>query len=220
MKLLPSLIFTSILTLSLAHAQTTMCFKENHKSISTIETTSLNGGECQNQKSVQDMKKEGWSVADIDISKTENGSNYIYIFKKEELVLSSVNEKALEEKILQRLEERKTLELATKKKEVKMRMSKDGKKLYINKCQSCHGENANEIYGTSRALTELNFFDFKTTLRDYGLGEYDRGQAFVMLPYANLMDSRDVKNVYSYINSLKPKENQKDTQKEIIEEAK
>ncbi len=36
-----------------------------------------------NQKYVQDMKNEGWSVADINIDKTEDGSNYVYIFKKE-----------------------------------------------------------------------------------------------------------------------------------------
>jgi len=209
MKLLSSLTLASILTSSLAFAQTTMCFKENHKSMSTIETTSLNGGECQNQKSVQDMKNDGWSVADINISNTSDGSNYIYIFKKEEKKLSSINEKALEEKILQRLETRKKEEQAAMKKEIKLRMSKNGKELYINKCQSCHGEKADEIYGPSRALSELNLYDFKTTIRDYGLGEYNRGQAFVMIPYANLMDNQDVKNVYSYIQSLKEK---KDTQ--------
>jgi len=196
------------------NAQTTMCFKENHLSMTTIETTNLDGGLCKSSKNVQDMKNEGWSVDDIKIEKSTNGNNYIYIFKKDQINLTAIDEEKLEQKILQRLETRKKEEQITRKKEIKVRMSKDGKKLYINKCQSCHGEKANVLTGNSRDLTKLNFYDFKTTIRDYGLGDYDRGTAFRMLPYANLMDSRDIKNVYSYINSLKPKEDQKEIEEE------
>jgi len=204
MKLLSSIALTSILTATIATAQTTMCFKENHKSMTTIETTALNGGECQNQKSVQDMKKEGWSVADINIDKTKNGANYIYIFKKEETNLSSIDEKALEEKILNRLEERKKQEIATKKKEAYIRKSKSGEKLYNNKCISCHGKNGElKARGVSRPIKDLNLQDFTLSIRGYNLGDYDRGMAFVMKPYATLMDSSDIKNVYVYLQSLK-----------------
>ena len=209
-----------IFTATTLFAQTTMCFKENHTSMMTIESTALDGGLCSSNKSVQDMKNDGWSVDDIKIEKSANGNNYIYIFKKNETNLSSINEEKLEQKILQKLETRKKEESAAKKTAIKMRMSRDGKNLYIKKCQNCHGEKANEKYGPSRALTELNFMDFKTTLRDYELGEYDRGQAIVMIPYANLMNSNDVKNVYSYINSLKPKTEQINASEEIEKESK
>ncbi len=206
MKLLSSIALTSILTTTIATAQTTMCFKENHKSMMTIETTALNGGECQNQKSVQDMKKEGWSVADINIDKTKNGANYIYIFKKEEANLSSIDEKALEEKILNRLEERKKQEIATKKKEAYIRKSKSGEKLYNNKCISCHGKNGElKARGVSRPINSLNLQDFMLSIRGYNLGDYDRGMAFVMKPYATLMNDKDIKNVYVYLQSLKEK---------------
>jgi len=206
MKLLSSIALTSILTVTIATAQTTMCFKENHKSMTTIETVSLSGGECQNQKSVQDMKKEGWSIADINIDKKKDGANYIYIFKKEEASLSSIDEKALEEKILNRLEERKKQEIATKKKEAYIRKSKSGEKLYNNKCISCHGKNGEiKAKGVSRPIKDLNLQDFTLSIRGYNLGDYDRGMAFVMKPYATLMDSNDIKNVYVYLRSLKEK---------------
>ncbi len=210
MKFFTTITLGLLATISL-NAQTTMCFKENHPSIATIETTTLDGGMCKSSKNAQDMKNEGWSVDDIKIETSKNGNNYIYIFKKNEILTNSIDEEKLEQKILQRLEKRKKEEQIASKKEVKVRMSKNGKKLYINKCQNCHGEKATKLTGNSRDLTKLNFFDFKTTIRDYGLGEYDRGTAFRMLPYANLMDSRDIKNVYSYINSLKQKKLEKES---------
>jgi len=206
MKLLSSIALTSILTATIATAQTTMCFKENHKSMTTIETVNLSGGECQNQKSVQDMKKEGWSIADINIDKTKNGANYIYIFKKEETNLSSINEKALEEKILNRLEERKKQEIATKKKQAYIRKSKSGEKLYNNKCISCHGKNGElKARGVSRPINDLNLQDFILSIQGYNNGNYDRGMAFVMKPYATLMTNQDIKNVYVYLRSLREK---------------
>ena len=206
MKLLSSIALTSILTATIATAQTTMCFKENHKSMTTIETTALNGGECQNQKSVQDMKKDGWSVADINIDKTKNGVNYIYIFKKEEANVSSINEKALEEKILTRLEERRKQEIATKKKEAYIRKSKSGEKLYIAKCATCHGGKGElKAKAISRPINNLNLQDFILSIQGYNNGDYDRGMAFVMKPYATLMTEKDIKNVYVYLRSLKEK---------------
>ena len=157
-----------IFTATTLFAQTTMCFKENHTSMMTIESTALDGGLCSSNKSVQDMKNDGWSVDDIKIEKSSDGNNYIYIFKKNETNLSSINEEKLEQKILQKLETRKKEESAAKKTAIKMRMSRDGKNLYIKKCQNCHGEKANEKYGPSRALTELNFMDFKTKSFDNG----------------------------------------------------
>ena len=83
MKLLTSITLGLITSASL-FAQTTMCFKENHTSMATIESTILDGGLCSSTKTVQDMKNEGWNVDDIKIEKSSKGNNYIYIFKKEE----------------------------------------------------------------------------------------------------------------------------------------
>lgn len=215
MRLLNSIALTSILTVSIATAQTTMCFKENHKSMATIETTALSGGECQNQKSVQDMKNDGWSVADINISKTNSGTNYIYIFKKDEVQTANFNEKALEEKILQRLEVRKQQEIATKKKDAYLRKSKSGEKLYIAKCATCHGDKGElKARGVSRPINDLNLQDFTLSIRGYNNGDYDRGMAFVMKPYATLMTSKDIKNVYVYLRSINKKPNEDIAQEE------
>lgn len=215
MKLLSTIALSSILAASIATAQTTMCFKENHKSMATIETTALSGGECKNQKSVQDMKNDGWSVADINIDKTENGSNYIYIFKKEEANLSALDEKALEEKILNRLEQRKQQEIATKKKDAYIRKSKSGEKLYLDKCATCHGDKGElKARGISRPINELDLQDFTLSIRGYNNGEYDRGMAFVMKPYATLMTSNDIKNVYVYLKSINQKTQDKTENKE------
>lgn len=210
MKLLTSITLTSVISLTAVFAQTTMCFKENHSSMSTIESTALDGGVCASTKSVQDMKKEGWSVSDINVEKGKNGTNYIYIFKKDEIINgTALNEDELEQRILKRLEERKKVEVEMKKQKALQRMSQSGKRLYINKCQSCHGEKAEKIDGPSRALVNLDLAEFQTTIRDYVLGQYDRGQAMRMTPYANLMDSNDIKNVYSYIQSFKQKKEPK-----------
>lgn len=204
MKILTTLALTTLLS-TLAFSQTTMCFKENHKNMSTIETAKLSGGECNNIKSVKDMKNEGWDVDDIKI----NGSNYIYIFKKENISSAAVDMDALETQILQRLEVRKNETERKRKVEIKYNMSISGKKLYIKKCQTCHGDKGEKEVGTSRAINSIGLSDFKTTIRDYVLGTYDRGAAFQMRPYANLMSEKDATNVYIYLKSLKPKKIEK-----------
>lgn len=240
MRLLTTLTLTSMLTLSIAAAQTTMCFKQNHKDMATIEQTNLDGGLCKGSKSVDDMKKDGWLIDDIKITSKENANNYIYIFKKAEpkkevvvqkvvpvvqpvtpvvpatkqVVVSNIDEAALEEKILQRLEQRKKEEIALKKQQIYFRKSKSGEKLYKNKCQSCHGQKG-EIpsRGVSREINKLNLQDFTISIRDYNNGTYDRGMAFVMKPYATLMSDQDVKNVYVYLRSINQKKKKEETKK-------
>lgn len=212
MKLITSLTLGFLASTSL-FAQTTMCFKENHKSMTTIENTKLDGGECKGLNTVKDMKKNGWNTDDIKITSTSTGHNYIYIFKKENLSLS-LNEEQLEQRIMQRLQKRDEEEKAARIVMVKERMSKDGKKLYINKCQKCHGEKANKrAYATSRPLVDLTLDDMQLSIRDYSNQDYDRGNAFVMRPYANILTSKRVKNIYSYIKTLKPKKEKKEESK-------
>ena len=42
-----------------------MCFKENHKSMSTIENTPLDGGICAGKYTVNDMKTKGRNKINI-----------------------------------------------------------------------------------------------------------------------------------------------------------
>jgi len=206
MKLITSLTL-GILTTTSLFAQTTMCFKEKHTSMATIESTPLDGGLCSSSKSVQEMKKEGWSVDDIKIEKSSNGNNYIYIFKKDEDTISSLDEEKLEQRIMQKLEQRKEEEKSAKIVAVKKKMSKNGKELYINTCQTCHGEKADKkAYNTSRSLVDLSLQDMQLSIRDYTLDEYDRGMAMIMKPYATMLNQKKIKEVYSYIKTLKPQE--------------
>lgn len=205
MKVLSAITFGLLTTTSLL-ANTTMCFKENHTSMTTIETTPLDGGECNSTKSINDMKKEGWIVDDIKIESSSNGNNYIYILKKETINASSLDEEKLEARIMQKLEKRKEAEKAEKIIQIKEKMSKDGKKFYINKCQSCHGEKAEKkAYGTSRPLIDLSLEDMQLSIRDYRVDDYDRGNAFVMKRYVNILTEKRIKDIYSYIKTLKPK---------------
>ena len=89
MKLLSKSIITIFAATLLAqglNADTTLCYKNDWKSPSTIETTKLDGGECKGEFSYQDMLKNGWYLKDIKISKGENGLNYSYILSDKELI--------------------------------------------------------------------------------------------------------------------------------------
>lgn len=209
MNLLNKLLLLSFATLSLS-AQTTMCFKQNHKSFSTISDTKLDGGLCNSEKTYNDMLKDGWESSDIKI----DGNNYIYIFKKQTNT-SSVNIADIEATILKRLEIRKVEAAKAAKVEKRLNMSVSGKKMYIQKCKSCHGDKGElKANNTSRVISNLNLADFKLSIRDYKIGEYDRGRAFLMKPYALLMDSNDIKNVFVYLQSLKTQEEKVDNKKE------
>ncbi len=213
MKLLTAITFSILTTIAL-QAKTTMCFKENHKSMATIESIPLDGGLCSSIKSIQDMKKDGWIIDDIKIENKNIGKNYIYILKKDEKNLSLIDENKLEQKILAKLEKRKKEEIENQKRDITIRMSKNGKELYKKQCQSCHGIKADLLtYNTSRALVSLNYNDMKLAIRDYSLGDYNRGRAFIMRPYAIMLSSKDIKNVYSYIQSLKPQTKKDKTKK-------
>ena len=109
-------ILSSILLLSASSifADTTMCFKENHQSMSTIENTPLNGGACLGKYTVNDMKTKGWSVDDIKISQTATGMNFIYILKTASTVqvtpITTGNQADMEARIVEKLEKKKVEE--------------------------------------------------------------------------------------------------------------
>lgn len=204
MKFLTGLLISS-LSLTILNAQTTMCFKENHKSMTTIETTKLDGGLCASSTTAKDMVKNGWSIDDIKINKSDNGFNYIYIFKKQSTNTNSTfiaNEQDLEDKIMARIKKEEEIKKEIVKKKKAQASYESGKIKYTKTCQTCHGVNGEEEYGTSRAINNINLEDFKTIMRDYGNMSYDRGQASVMFPYTSTVTSEDIENIYEYLKKV------------------
>ena len=66
-----------------AQTETTRCFKEDWRNDSTIEQVPLYGNWCNNEKSLSDMKQEGWTIKDTKVFTTKNGKDYIYTLTKE-----------------------------------------------------------------------------------------------------------------------------------------
>ncbi|GEM_PF-495209 len=208
MKLLTalSLLTFSVLTLS---AQTTMCFKENHASMSTINQVALDGGLCNGEKTIKNMNDEGWTTEDIKI----NNNNYIYIFKKV-TTINEVNMEALENRVLQRIKQEKIEEKKLEKEKIAKSKIRNGQKIYNNKCSVCHGANGElAIYG-KQAINTLNLRDFKIAINEYSTGqrtEYDKSNdrnkitpyAKLMVPYANILNTNKIHNVYLYLKSIK-----------------
>ena len=203
-------ILSSILLLSSTSilADTTMCFKENHQSMSTIENTPLDGGICAGSNSVSDMKAKGWIVDDIKISQSPTGMNFIYILKtpvSQAVTQSNLsgNQAEMEARILEKLEKKKEAE----KKAIEVKAIADaaiaGENTYVNKCQSCHGTNGEKAaYNSSRPLKDLSLEDMTVAIRDYKLGLKNSQNAIIMTPYANYLDQSDIKGIYSYLNKI------------------
>ena len=208
MKLLTALILLTIMTLSL-QAETTMCFKENHTSMSTINSVKLDGGLCDGQKTVKEMNSDGWTTEDIKI----NNNNYIYIFKKV-TSLNEVNMEALENRVLERIKKEKIAEKKLEKEKLAKSKIRNGKKIYLSQCSNCHGNNGElEIYG-KEAINLLNLRDFKMAINEYSTGvrtEHSKSNdkskitpyAKLMVPYANILNNQKIHDIYLYLKSVK-----------------
>ena len=70
---------TILLSITVANAKTTVCFKKDWNSPSTIETAPLDGGECEGKYSLTQMKEMGWNVLDIQIDSEQNNLSYQYL---------------------------------------------------------------------------------------------------------------------------------------------
>lgn len=80
------LAISTFLSVSIANAKTTVCYKKDWNSPSTIETTSLDGGECAGKYSIKQMKEMGWNVLDIKIDSSSNNLSYQYLLTNDTLV--------------------------------------------------------------------------------------------------------------------------------------
>ena len=204
-------ILSSILLLSASSifADTTMCFKENHQSMSTIETTPLDGGLCAGKNTITDMKAKGWNVDDIKISNTPNGMNFIYILKTPvtQAVSSSNfsgNQADMEARILQKLEKKKEEEKKEQEIVVKKNLAVEGKDNYVRKCQSCHGEKGEStVGGYSRPLNTLTSDEMRHSISGYTNGTYDRGRASTMQPITSTLTYITLEKISAYLDSIK-----------------
>ena len=190
---------------SLLLAESTMCFKKDITDPSIVETTPLDGGKCLGIKTLTQMKKDGWILDDMKISssKENDGMNYIFILKKNSSTITpivAINKNNLKASLLEIEKEKKAKQKANKLN----KSLANGKKIYTSDCASCHGEKASkEAYNTSRALNTLSLEDMQVAIRDYTLNTKDNGMAIVMQPYANGLTTKDVEDIYKYIQTLK-----------------
>jgi len=199
------LLFGSTLLL----AETTMCFKEN-ASMTTIESTPLNGGACNGKYTVNDMKAKGWSVDDIKISQTATGMNFIYILKTASTTqvtpVVTGNQADMEARIVEKLEKKKEAEAKAKEVQEIKEAAIDGEKVYTTKCQSCHGTNGEKsAYNSSRPLKTLSVEDMNEAIKDYKVGRMNSANSTIMVPYANYLDEKTIKGIHGYLSNLNNK---------------
>ena len=181
-------------------ADTTMCFKENHKSMSTIENTALDGGICNSKFSVNDMKAKGWNVDDIKISTTATASapttssNFVG------------NQAQMEANIIAKLEKKKQDEIKAKEIQEIKEAAIDGENIYKNKCQACHGATGEKsAYNTSRPLKNLSVEEMSDSIKDYKNGAVASQNAILMAPYANYVNENILKGIHGYLNKINNK---------------
>lgn len=190
-------------------ADTTMCFKENHQSMSTIENTPLDGGLCNGKFTINDMKAKGWNVDDIKISQSPNGMNFIYILKTATTQTSSNftgTQAQMEANILAKLEKKKEAEEKAKVEKELKDATILAQELYTTKCQTCHGTNGEKsAYNTSRPLKDLSVEDMQESIKNYKVGKVDSMNANIMIPYANFIDYKEIKGINAYLKSINNK---------------
>lgn len=194
-------------------ADTTMCFKEN-ASMTTIESVALNGGACEGKYSINDMKAKGWSVDDIKISQTASGTNFIYILKSADhakatpmvagaaLTGTAINQEQLEANIMAKLEAKKIAEekaqVALELKEAKI----DAKEIYVNKCQSCHGEKGETKKIGAKALRTLSTTDMEEAVKDYILGRGEKASSVYGPAHVNYLNDKTIQGIKAYLDEV------------------
>ena len=201
-------IFTSLILCGSLLADTTMCFKENHQSIATIESTALNGAACEGKYSINDMKKKGWVVDDIKITQTSNGASYIYILKTKDhtnkfaaVAPSGISQEQMEANILAKLEAKKEQEEALRVEKEQENLKEQAQLLYVNQCQSCHGAKGEIRKGDSR-LRDLSQAQMENALKEYVLGIGEKGSSIYAPTHINFLDNNNIKGIKAYLDTV------------------
>lgn len=197
-------------------ADTTMCFKENHSSMATIESVALDGGACEGKYSINDMKNKGWSVDDIKITQNANSMSFIYILKSSDhpknapmlagaaggTISGNLSQEQMEANIMAKLEAKKEAEEKVKLEEELKAARIDAQTLYVNNCQSCHGEKG-EISKTSfRAIKNLSVEDMEEMLKDYKLGRGEKASSIYGPAHVNYLNDKAINGIKAYLDEI------------------
>lgn len=202
---------STTLCTALAMASTTMCFKKDHMDPSNIETIPLEGGECKDMFSVEDMKKQGYNVDDIKITVGNNGMNYMYVFSKKNVIIGNANTKApagtqvlTKEQLKSYLNELKEEEKLEQKRKEIMGDITLGKEIYTTTCVSCHGKKGElKAYNVARPLNTLSYKEMEEAMEDYDLDRREGNYVFIMKPYASSLNDAKLKGIATYLRTLK-----------------
>jgi len=194
-------------TASLLSAATTMCYKKDHIDPSTIESISLDGGKCAGKLSVADMQKDGYQIDSMKLQDGKNGFNYIYIFSKNTQntmpMASSAGVVLTDAQLTARLEKIQAKQKVEEKKKQTVSSYEDGKKLYESKCRSCHGDGTIQAYNRARPLKNLSVEQMEVSIRRISNGTGINSMSILMKPYADALTSKEINDVYTYLNSVK-----------------
>lgn len=204
-------VISSILFLATSSfASTTMCFKESHSSMTTIESIALDGGECAGKYSINDMKAKGWSVDDIKISQTPKGMNFIYILKSPNHSKiapmaaaggAAISQEQMEANIMAKLEAKKVAEEKAKVEQEIKEAKIDAQGIYTNQCQNCHGVKGEVRKGNSR-LNELTTEQMEEALKDYKLGVGEKASSVYAPSHINFLNDKTIKGIKAYLDSI------------------
>lgn len=201
-----------ILSSTTIFAETTMCFKEN-ASMTTIESTPLNGGACNGKYTVNDMKAKGWNVDDIKISQTPKGMSFIYILKSPNhskvapMVAggavggAAISQEQMEANIMAKLEAKKVAEEKAKVEQEVKEAKIDAQGIYTNQCQNCHGAKGEVRKGNSR-LNELTTEQMEEALKDYKLGVGEKASSVYAPSHINFLNDKTIKGIKAYLDSI------------------
>ena len=180
-------------------SEVTVCFKKNLQDMTKIEETKLNGGLCKGEKNQKEMINNGWKLDNLKIT----NNDYLFVFKKDDLLLKENTKSSLKKEIIVELENKKKKEVEITKKEKSVEKYKKGEKIYTNKCSSCHGVKGETKILNTTALNKISLDEFKTAIKAYKIGSYNLGNASEMKPYAIGYTSSDIESIYEYIKRIK-----------------
>lgn len=184
-----------ILFSSFVFAQETICFKKDFTDIQNIDSVKLDGGLCSGTNSQTDMKDKGWGIKTVEIK----DDYYLFVFKKES---TPTNVSKLKSEIIKEIDDKKEEDIKNKKEKSNLEKYTEGKKLYLKKCASCHGDKGEKKTGYSRIIKDMNKDQFNSTIIGYKRGSYNLGDAREMKPYSLAISSKDIDNIYEYLQKV------------------
>jgi cytochrome c553 len=136
--------------------------------------------------------------------------NFIYILKTASTaqITPAVagNQADMEARIVEKLEKKKVEEEKAKVEKELKEASIDAEKIYISKCQTCHGATGEKkAYNSSRPLKDLTYEEMQESIKDYKTGNSNSGNASIMAPYASFIDYKEIKGLHSYLAKINNK---------------